>query len=71
MKSVEEATVLQRKLWERAEQEAMTEIKKAGVQVTYPDKELFKEKAKPMLGSLKEENGHLYELVQEIKNIER
>lgn len=69
MEAVGEATVLQRELWERAEQEAMTEIKKAGVQVIYPDKELFKEKAKPMLRSLKEENGHLYELVQEIKNI--
>lgn len=66
--AVEEATVLQRKLWEDAEQEALAEIEKAGVQVSYPDKSLFEEKAKPMLQSLEEKNGHLYELIQEIKN---
>ena len=70
MEAVEKATVLQRKLWEIAEEEALTEIEKAGVQVSYPDKELFEDKAKTMLRSLKEENRHLYELVQEIKNIQ-
>ena len=70
MEAVEEATVLQRKLWEDAEREALTEIKKAGVQIIYPDKSLFEEKAKPMLQSLKEKNGHLYKLVQEIKSTE-
>lgn len=70
MEAVEEATVLQRKLWEDAEREALTEIEKAGVQVSYPDKSLFEEKAKPMLQSLKEKNGHLYELIKEIKNVD-
>ena len=70
MEAVEEATVLQRKLCEDAEREALTEIKKAGVQIIYPDKSLFEEKAKPMLQSLKEKNGHLYKLVQEIKSTE-
>jgi len=70
MEAVEEATVLQRKLWQDAEREALREIEKAGVQVSYPDKSLFEEKAKPMLQSLKEKNGHLYELIQEIKNAE-
>ena len=68
MEAVEEATALQRKLWEDAEREALMEIEKAGVQVVHPDKSLFEEKAKPMLQSLKEKNGHLYELIQEIKN---
>lgn len=70
MEAVEEATVLQRKLWEDAEREALTEIEKAGVEVSYPDKSLFEERAKPMLQSLKEKNGHLYELIQEIKNFD-
>lgn len=70
MEAVEEATVLQRKLWEDAEQEALVEIEKSGVKVSYPDKSLFEEKAKPMLKSLKEKNGHLYELVQEIKSVQ-
>lgn len=70
MEAVEEATILQRKLWEDAEQEALIEIEKAGVQVSYPDKSLFEEKAKPMLQSLKKNNGHLYKLVQEIKNVQ-
>lgn len=68
MEAVEEATVLQRELWEKAEWEALIEIEKAGVEVSYPDKSLFEEKAKPMLESLEEKNKHLYELVQEIKN---
>ena len=68
MEAVEEATVLQRKLWEEAERVALAEIEKAGVKVVHPNKPLFEEKAKPMFQSLKEKNGHLYELMQEIKN---
>ena len=69
MEAVQEATVLQRELWEKAEREALSEIKKAGVHVSHPDKSLFEEKAEPMLQSLKEKDSHLYELVEEIKKV--
>ncbi len=70
MEAVDEATVLQRELWQKAEREALTAIKKAGVQVSYPDKSLFEEKAKPMFQSLKEKDKHLYELVGKIKSVQ-
>ena len=36
-----DATIYERKLWHESEIEALDAIKKAGVHVTYPDKELF------------------------------
>ncbi|MEZ4810094.1 MAG: TRAP transporter substrate-binding protein [Allomuricauda sp.] len=69
MEAVSEATIYQRKLWKEAEQQALDEIKKAGVQVSYPDKTLFEEKSKTMLQSLKESDGHLYELAEQIQHV--
>lgn len=43
-----ESSEYQKVLWLEAEQEAMEGIVEAGVQVIVPDKELFREKAKPM-----------------------
>ena len=70
MEAVSEATDFERKLWKKSEQEALEEIKKAGVNVSYPNKALFEEKSKDMLQSLKVSNGHLYELVEQIKSIQ-
>ncbi len=65
----EEAGIKQRELWEEAEEEALKEIEKEGVEVTYPDQELFKEKSKTVIQNLKITNPELYELIEEIKNI--
>lgn len=67
--AVADATVYERKLWHESEIEALDAIKKAGVHVTYPDKELFKEKSEKMIEDLKTENPRLYDLVEEIKEV--
>ena len=68
--SAQEASVRERELWEAAEEEALMEIKKAGVKVNYPDKNSFKEKSKAVINDLKETEPGLYELAQEIKKLE-
>ena len=67
--SADEAAVKQRELWEAAEKEALEEILKAGVNVTYPKKELFKEQSQPLIEDLKTRNRELYKIIQEIKDI--
>lgn len=67
--SADEAAVIQRKLWEAAEEEALQEIILAGVNVTYPNKDLFKEQSKPLIEELKTKDKELYDIIQQIKDI--
>lgn len=67
--AAQEASVKQRELWEIAEKEALEAIKEEGVNVTYPDKELFKEKSSHIIKNLKTEEPALYNTIQEIKNL--
>ena len=68
--SADEAAVKQRELWEEAEKEALLAIKEAGVQVNYPDKDLFKEESENLIVQLKEQDPELYALIQKIKNLD-
>lgn len=70
MDAVEDATVYQRKLWKEAEEEAIREVKKAGVIVYYPDKELFKELSASMVQELQQTDSEMYELILKIKDVE-
>ncbi|MFC2087590.1 TRAP transporter substrate-binding protein [Bacteroidota bacterium] len=64
--AVDESVLLQRKLWEESEREALEEVQKAGVQVIYPDKEPFAEKVKEMYaGFMKNEKFKV--LIERIK----
>ncbi len=67
--SADEAAVKQRELWEAAEKEAMEEILKAGVNISYPNKELFKAQSMPLIEELKSRDPKLHDLIQEIKEI--
>lgn len=67
--AAQEASVKQRELWEVAETEALEAIKEEGVNVTYPDKELFKEESSHIIRNLKTEEPALYNTIQEIKNL--
>ena len=64
-----ESSEYQKGIWREAELEAMEEIQKAGVQVTYPDKELFREKVEPMYEEFSQdpEMKELIEAIQAIK----
>lgn len=68
--SAQEAAIKQRELWEAAEEEALEAILEAGVNVTYPDKELFKAQSRPLIERLKTQNEELYNTIQEIKAID-
>ena len=68
-KSAQEASIKERELWEEAEKDALTEIKKAGVKVNYPDKSSFKEKSESVISNLKETDPELYNLAQQIKEL--
>ncbi|WP_299819732.1 TRAP transporter substrate-binding protein [uncultured Pontibacter sp.] len=65
--AVDESAVVQRELWQEAEQHALAEIKKAGVIVTTPDKEPFAKLVEPLYESYKSEP-EVYSLIQRIKN---
>lgn len=68
--SADEAAVKQRELWEAAEEEALEEIVKAGVNVTYPDKQLFRNESQDLIDNLKIQDPELYDLIFRIKDIE-
>lgn len=44
-KAVDESVIVQRELWKESEEEALTEVAKAGVEIIVPDKTPFVEKA--------------------------
>ncbi|KJD36915.1 C4-dicarboxylate ABC transporter substrate-binding protein [Tamlana sedimentorum] len=65
--AVNNSVVYQRKLWHEAEQEALNEVQKAGVEIIYPDKTLFSEKVEDVYTTVKKDKD-MYSLVQRIKN---
>ncbi|MFK8005002.1 MAG: TRAP transporter substrate-binding protein [Saprospiraceae bacterium] len=64
-----EAVTEQRKLWIAAEEEALMEVQKAGVQIIRPDKTLFSDKTKMMLEAYKEDKV-VYDLIKRIQAVE-
>lgn len=67
--SAAEAAVKQRELWEAAEKEALQGIMAAGVNVTYPNKELFRQQSQQLIKDLETRDQELYLLIQEIKGL--
>ena len=67
--AVDESVPYQRELWEQSEKEALEEVEKAGVQITYPDKTPFVEQVQPLYESFKE-NEKLYSLIQKVRSVE-
>ncbi|NOQ91621.1 MAG: DctP family TRAP transporter solute-binding subunit [Flavobacteriaceae bacterium] len=64
--SVKESVKFQRKLWAEAEEEALAEVQKAGVEIIIPDKSLFSEKVKDLYIQYKDDK-ELFKLIQQIK----
>lgn len=50
-----ESSEYEKKIWREAELHALEEIKKAGVKVTYPEKEQFREMVQPMYDEFKKD----------------
>ncbi len=65
-KAVHNSIVYQRKLWLEAENEALEAVKKAGVEIIYPDKALFADKIKDSFEKYKEDKA-FYQMIQDIQ----
>tara|TARA_R110002049_G_scaffold73986_1_gene191111 strand:- start:8355 stop:9335 length:981 start_codon:yes stop_codon:yes gene_type:complete len=65
-KAVDSSVKYQRKLWAKAETEAIEAVKKAGVTVVVPDKSEFQEKMVSLYDDYKS-NKEIYELITKIK----
>ncbi|MBL3656227.1 TRAP transporter substrate-binding protein [Fulvivirga sediminis] len=64
---VEESVKYQRTLWQKAEKDAIEAVKADGVEVIYPDKQLFSSKVEEMYDSYGSE-ARMNSLIQKIKN---
>ncbi len=64
--SVKESVKYQRVLWAEAEEEALREVQKAGVEIFRPDKSLFAEKVEGIYESYKDDK-EIYPLIQQIR----
>lgn len=64
--AVKESVKYQRILWAKAEEEALREVQKAGVEIFRPDKTLFAEKVKPIYESYKDD-AEIYPLIKQIQ----
>lgn len=64
--AVKESVKYQRILWAEAEEEALREVQKAGVEIFRPDKTLFAEKVQPIYESYKDDP-EIYPLIKQIQ----
>lgn len=67
--AAKESSYYQRKLWAESEAHALRELEKAGVQITYPDKEPFMQKVEPLYESFKNDE-KLFSFIKRIREIE-
>jgi tripartite ATP-independent transporter DctP family solute receptor len=58
----------QRRLWKEADQEALAEVQKAGVEIIYPEKAPFAEKVADIFESYKDEP-EVYDLIKRIQAV--
>lgn len=65
--AVEESAIVQRQLWAASEKEALEAVKKAGVEVIYPDKTPFQELTKGVIDNFKDDQ-EMIDLITAIKN---
>ena len=65
--AVSESTIAQRKLWAASETESLAAVKKAGVQIHYPDKKPFEEQTQGILELFKDDEA-MKSLIRSIKN---
>ena len=64
-----ESSEYQKELWRKAELKALEEIQEAGVEVSYPDKEAFREKVQPMYESFSEDP-EMKKIIEAIQAVE-
>ena len=70
MQAARESVTKQRKFWQAARQKALEKIKEEGVEVIRPPKEPFRESVQSVYTYFKENNPKVYDIAQQIKNVE-
>jgi tripartite ATP-independent transporter DctP family solute receptor len=65
--AVEISVIYQRQLWAESEAYSLRELKKAGVEIVYPDKKMFEDMVKPVYDYYRT-NGEMDVLINQIKN---
>ena len=65
--SVNESVIFQRKLWKESTKEAIKKVVESGVEIIYPDKNLFQKSVKKMYKFYKDES--FYHLIDKIKKL--
>ncbi len=67
--AADESAILQRKLWADSEILSLEEVKKAGVEINYPDKQPFIDKVQPIFESYKN-HPEIYSYIKRIREVE-
>ncbi len=68
-KAVHESVLVERQLWQEAEAETLEQVRKAGVEIVYPDQKPFADKVQKLYESY-QPNSQLYHLIQRIRSVE-
>ncbi|MCR9083634.1 MAG: TRAP transporter substrate-binding protein, partial [Cyclobacteriaceae bacterium] len=68
--AADESALYQYELWEASTQKSLEELEKAGVVISYPDKEPFRQAVQPMYEALKTDEPEIYQIIQEIQKIQ-
>lgn len=68
--AADESARYQKKLWEKATQEALQVVKEAGVEIIRPDQEPFVEAVQPVYDFYQKNEPQVYELAQEVRAVE-
>lgn len=64
--AADSSTVYQRQIWAEAEHEALQTVQDAGVEIIYPDKQLFIDKTAPIYEQFRISDPEFYDLIQSI-----
>jgi tripartite ATP-independent transporter DctP family solute receptor len=65
--AADESAVYQYKIWEESVAFSLAEMEKAGVQISYPDQEQFREAVEGMYDAIKVSQPEMYEIVKKIQ----
>jgi tripartite ATP-independent transporter DctP family solute receptor len=70
MRAVNESVEYQRVLWTESEEESLRVVEEAGVTVSYPDKEPFRERVQHIYDDVRQNNPELYRWVERIQQVQ-
>lgn len=67
--AADESAVYEYKVWAESTEESLREMEKAGVTISYPDKEPFRQAVESMYSDLKVQQPEIYKIVEEIRAV--